>query len=105
MPLTCLPACCLPGVRQAGRHQAGRFYLVKGPFCDLASAQKHLHLFVLGYVLRGGAQGQACPLERAGGKGEALPLYHLLNRPKVRMLRERMAQQYRLAACLTCLPV
>ena len=75
-----------------------RFYLVKGPFCDLASAKKHLQLFVLGYLLRGGAKGQACPLERAGGKVEALPLYHLLNRPKVRMLRERMAQEYRQAA-------
>ena len=75
-----------------------RFYLVKGPFCDLASAQKHLQLFVLWYLLRVGAQGQACPLERAGGQVAQLPLYHLLNRPKVRMLRERMAQQYRQAA-------
>jgi len=75
-----------------------RFYLVKGPFCDLASAEKHLRLFVLWYLLRVGAQGQACPLERAGGKVEAIPLYHLLNRPKMGMLRERMAQQYRLAA-------
>ena len=75
-----------------------RFYLVKGPFCDLASAQKHLQLFVLWYVLRVGAKGQACPLERAGGDVEAIPLYHLLNRPKIRMLRERMAQAYRQAA-------
>ena len=75
-----------------------RFYLVKGPFCDLASANKHLQLFVLWYLLRVGARGQACPLERAGGKVEAIPLYHLLNRPKVRLLRERMAQQYRQAA-------
>jgi len=75
-----------------------RFYLVKGPFCDLTSAKKHLQLFVLWYLLRGGARGQACPLERAGGKVEAIPLYHLLNRPKVRLLRERMAQQYRQAA-------
>ena len=75
-----------------------RFYRVKGPFCDLASAQKHLQLFVLWYVLRVGAKGQACVLERAGGKVDALPLYHLLNRPKVRMLRERMAQAYRQAA-------
>jgi len=75
-----------------------RFYLVKGPFCALASAQKHLQLFVLWYLLRVGARGQACPLERAGGQVAQLPLYHLLNRPKVRMLRERMAQQYRQAA-------
>ena len=85
-----------------------RFYRVKGPFCALASAQKHLQLFVLWYLLRGGTQGQACPLERAGGKAsplraqarrvEALPLYHLLNRPKVRMLRERMAQESRQTA-------
>lgn len=75
-----------------------RFSLVKGPFCDLASAQKHLHLFVLWYLLRVGAKGQACPFERAGGNVEAIPLYHLLNRPKVRILRERMAHPYRLAA-------
>ena len=75
-----------------------RFYLVKGPFCDLASAKKHLQLFVLWYLLRVGARGQACPLERVGVHVEALPRYPLLNRPKVRMLRERMAQQYRLAA-------
>jgi hypothetical protein len=75
-----------------------RFYLVKGPFCDPASAHKHLSLFAVWYVLRMGARGQACPLERAGGKVEALPLYHLLNRPKVHLLRERMAQQYLKAA-------
>ena len=75
-----------------------RFYLVKGPFCALTSAKKPLPLFVLGYLLRVGARGQACPLERAGGQVEALPLYHLLTRPKVRLLRERMAQEYRQAA-------
>ncbi len=75
-----------------------RFYLSKGPFCDPASAKKPLQLFVLWYLLRVGAKGQACPLERAGGQVAQLPLYHLLNRPKVRMLRERMAQEYRQAA-------
>jgi transposase-like protein len=75
-----------------------RFYRVKGPFCDRASAQKHVQLFILWYLLRVGAQGQPCPLERAGGQVAALPLYHLLNRPKVGMLRERMAQAYRQAA-------
>jgi transposase-like protein len=75
-----------------------RFYRVKGPFCDQASAEKHLQLFVVWYLLRVGAKGQACPLQRAGGQVDALPLYHLLNRPKVHLLRERMAQQYRQVA-------
>ena len=101
------PACALhadrwrPSTTNAAERFFGvfdRFYLVKGPFCDLASAQKHLQLFVLWYLLRVGARGQACVLERAGGKVEAIPLYHLLNRPKVRILRERMAQEYRQAA-------
>ena len=72
-----------------------RLYRLKGPFCDEASAQKHLRLFMLGYWLSIGQQGQACPLEKAGVAVGAIPLYHLLNRPNVMALKERMAEQYR----------
>lgn len=72
-----------------------RFYQSKGPFCDEASAQKHLRLFMLGYFLTIGQQGQACPLEKAGVDVGQIPLYHLLNRPNVIALKDRMAEQYR----------
>jgi transposase-like protein len=75
-----------------------RFYRLKGPFCDVDSALKHIHLFRLGVLLQIGANGQACPLERAGVDVATLPLYHLLNRPNVVRLRERMATQYQQAA-------
>jgi transposase-like protein len=75
-----------------------RFYRLKGPLCDEASALTHVHLFRLGYLFQMGARGQACPLERAGVNVATLPLYHLLNRPDVVRLRERMAAQYRQAA-------
>jgi len=71
-----------------------RLYRLKGPFCDEASAQKHLRLFMLGYSLTIGKQGQACPLEKAGVDVEQIPLYHLLNRPNVIALKDRMAEQY-----------
>jgi transposase-like protein len=75
-----------------------RFYRLKGPFCDAASALTHVHLFRLGYLFQIGAHGQACPLERAGVAVQQVPLYHLLNRPDVVRLRERMAAQYQQAA-------
>ena len=75
-----------------------QFYEVKGPFRDVASAQKHLRLFMLAYVFGGGAQGQACPLEQAGQAVGKLPLYHLLNRPNVALLRQQMTPVYREAA-------
>jgi transposase-like protein len=75
-----------------------RFYRIKGPFGDVASAKKHIRLFMLCYVLEMGAQGQACPLENAGVDVGQLPLYHLFNRPKVRMLHQRMAPAYSQAA-------
>ena len=75
-----------------------RMVRVKGPFRDVAGAQKHLGLFMLSYVFRVGARGQACVLEQAGKDVEKIPLYHLLNRPNVGMLRERMAASYRKAA-------
>jgi transposase-like protein len=74
-----------------------RFYRLKGPFCDEASAQKHLQLFLLGYLFSIGAQGQPCPLEKAGGNVAQLPFYHLINRPNIIALKERMAKQYRQA--------
>lgn len=74
-----------------------RFYRLKGPFPDEASAQKHLRLFLLGHLLTIGTKGQSCPLERAGGDVVQLPLYHLLNRPNILALKERMAEQYQQA--------
>lgn len=75
-----------------------RFYRIKGPFCDEASAHKHVQLFVLGYVFGVGARGQACPLEKAGKAVGEIPFYHLFNRPNVVFLRDQMVSQYRLAA-------
>lgn len=75
-----------------------RFYRIKGPFCDVESAQKHVQLFVLWYAFSLGASGQACPLEKAGGVVADIPFYHLINRPNVLLLRDRMAPHYRLAA-------
>lgn len=74
-----------------------RFYRLKGPFCDEASAQKHLRLFLLGYLFTVGAQGQPCPLEKAGEDVAQLPFYHLFNRPDILALKERMAEQYQQA--------
>ena len=75
-----------------------RFYRLKGPFCDEASAQKHIRLFVLWHIFSVGASGQACPLEKAGESVGKIPLYHLINRPNVLMLRKQMATPYRIAA-------
>jgi transposase-like protein len=75
-----------------------RLYRIKGPFGDVDSARKHIGLFMLCYVFEMGAQGQACPLEQAGVDVGQLPLYHLLNRPHVRMLHQRMAPVYSQAA-------
>ncbi len=71
-----------------------RLYRIKGPFCDEASAQKHLNLFMMGYFLTIGQKGQACPLEKAGVNVDQIPLYHLINRPDVLALKQRMAEQY-----------
>ena len=73
------------------------FYKLKGPFCDETSAQKHVDLFLLGYLLTIGAQGQPCPLEKSGEDVAQLPLYHLLNRPNVIALKDRIIKQYRQA--------
>ncbi|MBU1379700.1 DDE-type integrase/transposase/recombinase [Myxococcota bacterium] len=74
-----------------------RFYRLKGPFVDQASAQKHLQLFLLGYILTIGAKGQPCPLEKAGGNVMQLPLYHMLNRPNILALKEKIAKQWQAA--------
>jgi len=66
----------------------------KGPFQSIESAQKLTGLFVLGYVFRMGLKGQACPLERAQLDVSRIPFYHLLNRPKLSKLQERIAEQY-----------
>jgi transposase-like protein len=75
-----------------------RFYRVKGPFQDEVSAGKHVSLFMLYYVLKLRAEGQACVLEKAGRSVREIPLYHLVNRPNVLKLRERMAESYPMAA-------
>lgn len=60
-----------------------RFYRLKGPFQDEKSARKLTGLFVLGYVFRMGLAGQACPLERTQTDVSLIPVYHLINRPKL----------------------
>jgi len=69
-------------------------YLPKGPFQDIESARKLTGLCVLGYVFRIGLKGQACPLERAQVDVSHIPLYHLMNRPKLSKLQECIADQY-----------
>jgi hypothetical protein len=75
-----------------------RFSRVKGPLCDAVSALNHVQRFRVGSLLQRGAHGQACPLERAGVAVQQFPLDHLLTRPEVVRLRERMAAQYQQAA-------
>lgn len=71
-----------------------RFYRLKGPFQDEKSARKLSGLFVVSHVFRMGLHGQACPLERAQTDVSLIPLYHLINRPKLSKLQELIAQQY-----------
>ena len=70
----------------------------------MASAHKHVALFMLGYVFETFAadasaerQGR-CPLQVAGYQVEAMPLFHLLNRPDPSRLRQAIAASYALAA-------
>lgn len=74
-----------------------RFYRLKGPFQNEASAQKHIRLFMLGYLFSIAANGQACPLEKARQDVARVPFYHLINQPNIMALKERMAQQYQKA--------
>jgi hypothetical protein len=88
----------LPSTSNAVERFFDRLYRLKGPFCDEASAQKHLRLFMLGYFLtigQLGPVGPGVPVRKGRcGLGQ-IPLYHLLNRPNVIALKDRMAEQYR----------
>ena len=81
-----------------------RFYQAKGPFQSQASAEKHLALFLLGYVFEtysaeAAQQRQGYgPRQLAGYSVEAIPLFHLLNRPNLVPLRRRLAEGYANAA-------
>jgi transposase-like protein len=81
-----------------------RFYRAKGPFQNLASAHKHVALFMLGYVFEtfsaeASAQRQGrCPLQVAGYEVGAIPLFHVLNRPNPSRLRQAIAAGYDRAA-------
>jgi hypothetical protein len=81
-----------------------RFYRAEGPFQNLATAQKHEGLFMLGYVFEtfsaeAAAERQGrCPLQVAGYEVGAIPLFHLLNRPNPSRLRQAIAAGYDLAA-------
>ncbi len=81
-----------------------RFYQAKGPFQSRASAEKHLALFLLGYVFETySAEASAtrqgrCPLQLAGYQVGSIPLFHLLNRPNLMPLRRRLIEGYANAA-------
>jgi hypothetical protein len=81
-----------------------RFYRAKGPFQSVGSAQKHVALFMLGYVFEtfsaeAAAERQGrCPLQVAGYEVGAIPLFHLLHRPHPSRLRQAIAAGYDLAA-------
>ena len=81
-----------------------RFYRAKGPFQNPASAQKHVDLFMLGYVFEtfsaeAAAERQGrCPLQLAGYEVGPIPLFHLLNRPNPSRLRHAIAAGYDVAA-------
>ncbi len=81
-----------------------RFYQAKGPFQSLASAEKHLALFLLGYVFEtysaeaSAAHQGRCPLQMAGYQVGSIPLFHLLNRPNLVPLRRRLCEGYANAA-------
>lgn len=77
-----------------------RFYRLKGPFQNHTSAEKHIRLFLLGYVFHTfSVQAQQdkqglCPLQLAGYPVAHIPLFHLFNRPDPDRLRQGMAQGY-----------
>jgi transposase-like protein len=77
-----------------------RFYHLKGPFQNQDSAQKHIQLFMLGYVFHTlSCQAKAenrglCPLQMAGYQVGHIPFFHMLNRPDVGRLQKGMADQY-----------
>ena len=77
-----------------------RFYRQKGPFPHEASANKHIQLFMIGYVFHAlSSQAKAehrglCPLQPAGYQVGHIPFFHMLNRPDVALLQKGMADQY-----------
>jgi transposase-like protein len=83
-----------------------RFSRLKGPCHNLASAQKHVDLCMLGSVCEtcsaeAAAERQGrCPLHMAGYEVGAMPLFHVLNRPKPTRLRQAIAAGDDLAACV-----
>jgi transposase-like protein len=98
---------CRPSTSNAAERFLGafdRFYQAKGPFQSRASAEKHLALFLLGYVFETYSveasavhQGR-CPLQVAGYSVKTIPLFHLLNRPNLAPLRKRLVEGYAHAA-------
>jgi hypothetical protein len=81
-----------------------RFSRLKGPFQNRASAEKQVALFLLGYVFsvrsaeaHDAYQGR-CPLQQAGYRVGQVPLFHLLNRPHLGLLRDHIAQCFAEAA-------
>lgn len=77
-----------------------RFYRLKGPFQNQASAEKHIRLFMLGYVFHTlSSQAKTenrglCPLQMAGYQVGHIPFFHMLNRPDVGRLQREMADQF-----------
>jgi len=77
-----------------------RFYHLKGPFQNKDLAQKHIQLFMLGYVFHTlSSQAKVehrglCPLQLAGYQVGHIPFFHMLNRPDVGRLQKGMADQY-----------
>lgn len=81
-----------------------RFYRSKGPFQSKESAEKHIGLFLIGYVFQvrsqeaiAAHQGK-CPLQQAGYKVAHLPFFHLINRPRLRLLQDGIAKMFAPAA-------
>lgn len=70
--------------------QFDRLYRCKGPFANQKSAQKHLKLFLLGYLFTNRQNSNPCPLEKTGIDLSNVPFYHLINRPHVAMLKHKM---------------
>ena len=77
-----------------------RFYRQKGPFQHQASANKHIQLFMFGYVFHAlSSQAKVenrglCPLQLAGLQVGHIPFFHMLNRPNLALLQKGMANQY-----------
>ena len=81
-----------------------RFYRLKGPFQNPTSAEKHVRLFVLGYVFhtfscqaKPDKQG-LCPLQLAGYGVTHIPFFHMFNRPDLGRLRQAIGASYTKAA-------